>query len=153
MDTSIFTQNIIPLLQPYLPMIAAEAAKAVGKELPAALGKLWQSIKTKFDTKEAAKDALVDLLADPEDADVQGAFRQQLKKALQTDEAFAAEFQNLFIAAETEAKSSVTSYQAVATNGSAVAQGQGATAVAAGGISIGGNVSGSTVVTGDKNKG
>ncbi len=148
---TLFTQNTLPLLQPYLPILAAEAAKAVGKELPAAAGKLWQGIKAKFDMKAAAKEALTDLLAEPDNTDVQGAFRQQLKKALREDEAFAAEFQKLFAAAETEAKSTTT-YQAYATGGAAVAQGEGAKAVGKGGILIEGDVGGDFSAGGEKHE-
>jgi len=67
-------------LQPYLPVLATKAVEKVGSELPAAVGKLWSGLRAKFDTRPPAKEALVDMLKNPDDSDLQAAFRVQLNK-------------------------------------------------------------------------
>jgi hypothetical protein len=134
------------LLQPYLPIIAAKAAEKVGSELPTAVGKLWQSIGEKFNTKATAKEAMDDLLNDPEEDDLQAAFRVQLKKALKEDEVFAGTIQSLL----SEAGREITSYHAEVKGGGAIAQGAGAKAVGEGGIMQEGGVKGDFVVGGEE---
>jgi len=116
-------------IQPVLPIIAGEGAEKIGEH---AVSKIWQAIKKKFDTQAAAKEALEELLKAPDDADVQGQFRAQLKKLLQEDASFAAELSKLLAAAGSE-------YKGQMIGGGALAQGNGATAVGQGGIYIGGN--------------
>ena len=59
------TGNLLPALQPYLPVIAGVAAEKLLDALPEAVGRLWQALKAKFDTKAAAKEALQDRLDQP----------------------------------------------------------------------------------------
>jgi hypothetical protein len=92
---SLTAASALAVLQPYLPTIATKAAEKIGEGLPTTAGKLWGAIKAKFDTKAAAKGALQDLLKEPEDVDLQAAFRVQLRKALEEDEAFAARVRGL----------------------------------------------------------
>ena len=133
------------LLQPYLPLIAPKAAEKVGESLPAAVGKAWEAIRKKFDAKAAAKEALADLLKAPADADAQGAFRLQLKKALEEDADFAAGLSRLLEAAG-------ASYKAELHGDGAIAQGPGAKAVGARGVLIEGGADGNFVVTGNNNR-
>ena len=119
-------------LQPLLPVIAAKGAEEIGKR---AVGEVWDLVKKKFDTKEAAREALADLLKNPKDEDAQGAFRLQLKKFLSEDQDFAGELSKLLESAGSE-------FKAQNIGDGAIAQGAGAKAVGAGGIMIGGNVSG-----------
>ncbi len=137
-------QDIWLALQPYLPLLLTEAAKESGKKIPAAIGKLWKTLTARMGKKPAAAEALEDLRAAPEDEDAQGAFRHQVKKLLTEDAAFAAHLTDLLAAAGTE-------YRAQLHGNGAIAQGKSATAVGAGGVYIGGNASGNTIVTGDGN--
>ena len=64
----------------------------LGTEAAAAMVKAWDWLKGRLIAKRpAAEEAVRELEAAPADADNQGAFRQQLKKALADDPAFAAE--------------------------------------------------------------
>src|SRR3990170_2678026 len=82
-------------LQPYLPVLATKAVEKAGSELPAAVGKLWSGLRAKFDTRPPAKEALVDMLKNPDDSDLQAAFRVQLKKILENEPAFVEELMGL----------------------------------------------------------
>jgi len=126
-------------LQPFLPVIATKAAEEIGKT---AISKVWTAIEKKFEAKPTAKEALQELRKDPQDADVQGAFRFQLKKILEEDSSFVGELAQLL-------ESAGSDYKAQVIGGGAIAQGQNAKAVGAGGIMIGGNVSGN-IVMGDE---
>lgn len=129
-------------LQPFLPIIAATAAEEVGKT---AVAEVWTAIKKKFDTKEAAKEALADLLKNPEDGDAQGAFRIQLKKLLEEDSSFASNLASLLEKLGSDYKGQVI-------GDGALAMGTGAKAVGKGGIIIEGGMSGGTINTGDSHK-
>jgi hypothetical protein len=129
-------------LQPYLPTIATKASEEIGKQLPAAVGKMWSALKAKFDTKQAAKDALTDLLKNPDDYDLQAAFRVQIKKAMEDDPAFADAFKPLVDEASTQV--------AAQTRDGAIAIGDHAKAVGAGGILIEGNVKSDVLGSGAK---
>lgn len=129
------------LLQQYLPIIAAKAAKEVGKT---AVTEIWTAIKKKFDTKEAAKEAFADLLKNPDDGDAQGAFRNQLKKLLEEDSSFASDLVSLLEKAGSDYKGQVI-------GDGALAMGTGAKAVGKGGILIEGGMNGSNLVVGNNN--
>ena len=120
------------VLQPLLPIIAAKGAEKLGESAGAGV---WQAIQTKFESKPATKEALEELVKDPKDSDTQGAFRSQLKKLLTADAAFAAQLSKLV-------ESAGSDYKAQVIGDGAIAQGDNAKAVGAGGIMIGGNVSG-----------
>lgn len=129
-------------LQPFLPIIAAKAAEEIGKT---AVAEVWTAIKKKFDTKEAAKEALADLLKDPQDSDAQGAFHKQLRKLLEEDNSFASDLANLL-------EKAGSNYNAQVIGGGAIAQGDGAKAVGQGGILIEGGMNGGTINTDDSHK-
>ncbi len=129
-------------LQPLLPVIAAKGAEEIGKR---AAGEVWEAVKKKFESRPAAQETLADLLETPQDGDVQAAFRVQLKKLLEADPAFAAEISRLLRAAGEGV------YFAHQSGNGAIAQGPGAKAVGAGGVMIGGNVSGSAIISGEGN--
>lgn len=128
-------------LQPFLPVIATKAAEEIGKT---AVAEVWTAIKKKFDTKEAAKEALADLLKNPDDGDAQGAFRIQLKKLLEEDSSFASDLASLLEKAGNDYKGQVI-------GDGALAMGTGAKAVGKGGIMIEGGMNGSNLVIGDNN--
>lgn len=111
-------------MQPYLPLLATKATEEVGK--------IWGAIKKKFGTKEAAREALGDLLKDPQSEAYQTVFKVQLEKVLTNDQAFAAELSELLQAAGSDFKGQVI-------GGGALAQGDHSTAVGQGSIYIGGN--------------
>ena len=120
--TSIWTA-----LQPFLPIIATKAAEEAGKQLPAAIGRLWASIRKRSEAKPSAKEAVEDLLKAPTDADTQAAFRIQLKKLIEEDKGFHEELVKALKEAETEGGIHVHQ-----TGSGAVAIGSGANAVGAG---------------------
>ncbi len=132
--TAITPQDIWNALQPYLPLLLAEAAKESGRELPAAVSKLWTALTVRMARKPAAKEALDDLRATPEDGDAQAAFRQQVKKMLSRDPAFAAELAPLLQAVRVD-----THYHAEQHGDGAIAQ-NGSTAVGAGAAYVGRSV-------------
>ncbi len=129
------------VLQPFLPIIATKAAEEIGKT---GVAKVWTAIEKKFDTKMAAKESLQDLLKKPQDADTHVVFRVQLKKLLEEDETFARDLVNLL-------ESVGSDHKAQNFGGGAIAQGDDSVAVGHGGAYIGGNVSGSNIITGKNN--
>ncbi|HSF79755.1 MAG TPA: hypothetical protein VLA49_00885, partial [Anaerolineales bacterium] len=114
----------------------------IGAELPAAVGKLWTALKGKFEAKPSAKEALVDLLKNPEDPDLQAQFRVQLKKALEEDKDFAEQVKGFLEEAGTQIR--------VQVRDGAAAIGDGAKAVGKGGMIVEGNVGGDVLGAGAK---
>ena len=133
------------VLQPYLPLLATKAAEEVGKNIPTTVGKIWGAIKKKFDTKEAAREALEDLLKDPKSEESQMVFKVQLKKALKEDDRFVAELTELLQAAGSDFKAKLD-------GAGAIAQGAGAKAVGKNGVLIDGDVSNSNIISGNNNR-
>jgi hypothetical protein len=96
MEIAVLTAFISPFL-PFLLKLGEKAAEkatetAAGKFGEAAWGKaqaVWKKLSPKVDGKEAAKEAVTDVARNPEDEDLQAAFRVQLKKLLEQDEALA----------------------------------------------------------------
>lgn len=129
------------MIQPYLPVIATKAAEGLGQT---AVAKVWTTIEKRFEAKPAAQEALTDLLKTPQDADLQGAFRSQLKKLLEEDLSFANNLASLLDAAGSD-------YKAQVIGDGASAQGDGAIALGKGAVHIGGNASNNTIITSDKN--
>lgn len=137
MDTQSIHQ-LTAFLAPFLPYLlkaGEKAAEEAGKKLgEAAWGRakaLWGKLRPKVESRPAAREAVQDLAAAPEDADAQAALRLQLKKLLTEDPALAAEITRLWQEAQAAG-----------------------VAVIAGGtrsVAIGGSVTGSTIVTGDRN--
>ena len=144
LDLALLTSSLWTTLQPYVPILATKAAEEIGKKVPEAVGKVWGALKKKFDSKAAAQEALADLLKSPDDRDLQAAFRVQLKKLLEEDAGFAGDMHQLL-------KTASPTYAAHLEGDGAIAQGEGAKAVGAGGVLIEGNVTGSSVIAGDNN--
>ena len=130
-------------LQPFLPIIATKAAEEIGKT---AIAEVWTAIKNRFDHEEHTKKVIVKLLKDPQNTDVQAAFRVALQDILEEDTAFATGLSKLLEA------TLGSDYKAQVIGGGAVAQGAGAKAVGAGGILIEGGMNGSNIVVGNNNK-
>jgi hypothetical protein len=134
------------LLAPYVKKAGGKLVEKAGEALPEATGKIWDMVKEKLEAQPETKNLPAELVKSPEDEDLQGTFRYQLKKLLENDETFAGQLQKLV----NEAKQ-VTMYSAKLNGGGAIAQGRGAKAVGKGGVYIGGNASDNTIVTGDHN--
>lgn len=133
-ELSLVTTNTLAVLQPYLPLIAAKAAEKLGEELPAAVGKLWASLHKRMDVKEAAKEALDDLLQNPENEAFQTVFKVQLEKILAQDVKYLAELKSLL-----QETPPAASYQV---RDGALAAGDSAKAVGKNGVLIEGGVKG-----------
>lgn len=137
---SVFVAQTLPVLEPYLPLIAAKAAEKIGGELPAAVGRLWMALSKKFNPKPAAKEALIDLLKTPDNPDVQAAFRVQLKKALEDDEVFCKQFSRLLGEARLD-----VSYHAEIKGDGVVVQGNNNVTAEPGAVIVQGDVQGDVV--------
>ena len=129
---SSLTTALVPLL-PYLLKAGEKAAEETGKAVAGQSwewGKsLWTKLKPKVEAKPAALEAAQDVARAPEDEDLQATLRVQLKKLLTEDQSLAEEVSRLLE--------------------------QGNITVTASGersVAIGGDVKGSTIVTGDHNK-
>ncbi len=133
------TQQLMPYLQQYGPILATKAVEALGEKVPEAVGKLWQAVKARFDSEATAKAALEKLLADPQNDRLKTVVEFQMEEYLKNDATFAERIQHLL--KDAQATAPVT-YQAYATGGAGVAQGPGAKAVGKGGIMIEGGVKG-----------
>jgi hypothetical protein len=129
------TTALVPLL-PYLLKAGETAAEETGK---AVAGQSWEwakSLWTKLKPKvEAKPDALVaaqDVAQAPGDEDLQAVLRVQLKKLLTEDQSLAEEVSRW-----------LEQGKAAGINVSAIGERS---------VAIGGDVKGSTIVTGDQNK-
>ncbi len=134
-------------IAPYAKKVAGKLVQKAGESLPDVVGKIWDTVKGKMEENADTKALPADLVAAPDDQDMQGAFKYQLKKLLENDEAFAKRLEALV----TEAKQQGATYTAKLKGDGAIAQGTGAKAVGAGGIMIEGGVSGSNIVMGNNN--
>ncbi len=101
-EAQTLAQQVGTALQPYIPLFSIEAAKAAGKNVPAAIGKVWELVKDRFAKKPTADEALKDLLKNPDDPDLQAAVRVQLRKLLEEDAEFTAKLRPMAEAAATE---------------------------------------------------
>ena len=139
MDTgalaSSLTTAIVPLL-PYLLKAGEKAAEETGTKVADQslewAKSLWVKLKAKIDAKPAALEAAQDAAQTPDDEDAQVALRVQLKKLLAEDESFAEEVRRWL-------------EQGKAAGITVTASGERS-------VAIGGDVKGSTIVTGDRNK-
>ena len=143
MDCPQLSTQLVQLLAPYLPYLL-KGLKLAGQEAAKALGEkageqgfeqakaLWDKLRSKMEAGPAALEAAQDAAAHPDDEDSLAALRLQLKKLLAEDPALAQELARL-----------------LPQSGPA-----GQTVIASGdrSVAIGGSVSGSVIVTGDRNK-
>jgi hypothetical protein len=135
--------QLVQFLAPFLPYLV-KGVKLAGQEAAKALGKkvgeqsldqakaLWEKLRPKVEARPPALEAVQDAAEHPDDEDALAALRLQLKKLLAEDEPLAQELARLL----------------------QQAQGTGRTVTASGNrsVAVGGNVTGSVIVTGDKNK-
>ncbi|ABY36507.1 MAG TPA: hypothetical protein DEF43_17720 [Chloroflexus aurantiacus] len=132
-------QQLVAFLAPFLPYLlkagetaAEEAGKNLGTEGWNWAKALWQKLQPKIAGKAAAQEAAEDVAKTPNDPDAQATFRQQLKKLLADDPTLAAELTSLL------GQIRPAGVNVIASGNRSVA--------------IGGNVSGSTIITGDQNQ-
>ena len=141
MDPGSLATAAMGLLLPHLKNAGEKAVEKLGEKLPDAVGKLWTAIFEKFKGKDT-EEAVGELVAQPEDQQVQTAVTYQLKKALEKDSTFLSELEQLLkVAKETSGTIINTGSGAVATGGG-VAAGEGGVAVQGdvhGGIHLGGS--------------
>jgi hypothetical protein len=91
----------VGFLSPYLAKAGEAVARKVGEDV-------YGAIKTSFEGKTVAQEALSDLEKSPNDTDLQAALRVQLRKLLAEDESFAAQLQGMLQeAGETEAGATI----------------------------------------------
>lgn len=129
---SSLTTALVPLL-PYLLKAGEKAAEETGKAAAnqsLEWGKsLWSKLRSKVEAKPDALEAAQEIAQSPEDQDAQAALRRHLSKLLTEDQSLAEEVSRW------------------------LEQGKAAGITASGdrSVAIGGNVKGSTIVTGDGN--
>jgi len=143
MDYPQLSTQLVQFLAPFLPYLL-KGLKLAGQEAAKALGKkvgeqsvdqakaLWEKLRPKVEAKPAALEAAQDAATHPDDEDALAALRLQLKKLLAEDQPLAQELARL-VAQSRPAGKNVT------------ASGERS-------VAIGGSVSGSVIVTGDRNK-
>jgi hypothetical protein len=119
MDPVTLATTAVTALSPYLAKAGEKAVEKVGEKLPDGIGKLWNAVMSRFKGKPAAEEAVKDLVVKPDDKLNQAAFTQQLRKALETEPAFAAELQRLLSNAQPQGGDTIsnTGSGAVATRG------------------------------------
>jgi hypothetical protein len=83
---------IASLLAPFLGSLlqigkqaGTQAAEALGTEAGQLATKVWERISGKVEAKPAAKEAVEDVAAQPDDVDAQAALRIQIRKILEED--------------------------------------------------------------------
>ena len=143
MDPQQLSAQLVQFIAPFLPYLV-KGVKLAGQEAAKALGKrageqsldqaktLWEKLRPKVEARPAALEAATDVAANPKDEDALAALRLQLKKLLAEDQALAQELARLLEQTRPA--------------------GQTITASGERSVAIGGNVSGSVIVTGDHNK-
>ena len=132
MEIAALASFLAPLL-PYVVQagqkVAGRAADVIGEEAANYAEKLWQRLRPGVESKPAAQEAVEEVAKNPEDEDALGALRIQLRKLLEEDEELAADLTKIW------------------------QQAQAANVVTASGersVAVGGDVSGSTIITGDQ---
>jgi hypothetical protein len=134
-------------LGPYWPLIATKAAEKVGELLPDTVGKLWTALKDRMDVKEAAREALEDMLKEPDNQAFQTVLKVQLEKILKQDEAFAGNLQSLLADIQPQTNQQAT----VRGDKNTVIQGSHNQVLGKGSVQVTGDVKGD-IVTGKKKK-
>ncbi len=135
MDISTLAQNIVTFLAPFLPSLlkaGEKAAEELGKkavdEAWEQAKALWERLRRKKNVEQVAQTAA----ALPDNQALRDALREEIARALQEDGALRQEVARLW--------------------GEAEAAGVTVTASGDRSVAIGGSVSGSTIVTSDRNK-
>ncbi len=135
MDIAVLARDLVSILGPALPFLIGAAQEAtgqvVGEAISATAKKLWSKLHSKLESKPSIKEVALDLASHPDDEDAQAALRLQLKKLLTDD---------------TELANELASIVADARRPGIIVTASGDRAIA-----VGGNLMGSTMITGDNN--
>lgn len=125
-------------LAPFLPTLLKAGEKAVEKAADAVSDEaftyaraLWEKLKPGVDAKPAAKEAAEEVATHPDDEDALAALRLQLRKLLEEDRGLADDLARIWQEAKAANVVQVT------------ASGERS-------VAVGGDVTGSTIVTGDQ---
>jgi hypothetical protein len=125
-------------LAPFLPtlvkageQVVGRAAEAVADEAFTYARALWERLKPKVEEKPAAQEAAEEVAARPDDDDALAALRLQLRKLLEEDQQLASDLTRIWEEAQAANVVHVT------------ASGERS-------VAVGGDVSGSTIITGDQ---
>ncbi|MBI5712256.1 MAG: hypothetical protein HZC38_02345 [Chloroflexi bacterium] len=140
MDATTLATSVVTMLSPLLMKAGEKAIEKVGEKLPEAAGKLWEEVRQKIGRKEAAREAMTDFAAKPDDADNAASFRKELRKVFELDSKFAKDLEKMLDVAKAQLGDSITN------TGSGAVATRGGVAAGAGGIAIGGDVQGSIVM-------
>ncbi len=140
MDATTLATSVVTMFTPLLMKAGEKAIERVGEKLPEAAGKIWDEIRQKIGRKEAAREAMTDFAAKPDDADNAAAFRKELRKVFELDSKFAKDLEKMLDVAKAQAGDSITN------TGSGAVAARGSVAAGAGGIAVGGNVKGNIVM-------
>lgn len=143
LDLVVLVKETVTFLAPFLPYLlkAGEgAAEEAGKKLGEKAGggawdkakALWAKLRPSAEVKPAAQEAVQGVAAAPEDEDARAALRVQLKKLLAEDESLAREVSEM----QREMRQAGVNIAAIGDRS----------------VAIGGNVSGSNIITGDQNR-
>lgn len=134
MDPTTLATAATSLLAPYLAKLGESFMEEAGARLPDKVGKVWETIVSRFKGNPTASSVANDLVKKADEPDNQDAFVLQLKKVLKEDEWFAATLQSIL--KEAQGQVSNIGDGAVATNGS----------IGVGKIEVGGNLSGNITI-------
>ena len=140
MDATTLAASVVTTLSPLMMKAGEKAMEKVGAKLPEAAGAIWEEIRQKIGRKEAAKEAMKDFAAKPDDPDNQASFRKELRKVFELDSRFAKDLEKMLNAATSQIGDSITH------TGSGAVATRGGVAAGAGGIAVGGNVKGNIVM-------
>ena len=139
MDIVALASALTTVLGPLLPYLlkagetaAEETGKAVAGQSWEWAKSIWTKLKPKVEAKEAALEAAQDVAESPEDEEAQVALRRQLKKLLTEDQSLAEQVSRWLEQGK--------------------AAGINVTAAGERSVAIGGDVKGSTIITGGQNK-
>lgn len=137
MDVTLLAKDAVALLAPALPFLikasekaVEEAGKKIGGDAMDYAKTLWAKLRPKAEAKPALLEAVNDAAAAPKDEDAQAQLRIQLKKLFADDAQFASELKSILDKAKQAGVNIIVSGDHS--------------------IGIGGNVTGSTLVAGDK---
>jgi len=144
MDIPTLAAEVTGVLVPALPFLmkaGEKSAEVIGQQLGTSVSEtakaLWRKLRPAVEANPQAVAAVQEVVATPDDADVQAALRLQLKKLLAADESLLAGLAQVL-----EAAGHPQHYQAAVHGDGAAAVGPGAVAAGKGGVAVGGNVHG-----------
>jgi hypothetical protein len=135
MEVAALTAFLAPLLPHLLKIgdrVGEVVAENVGDEVVGFARRLWDRLRGKVEAKEAAREAVEDLAAAPDDEDLRIALKVQLRKLLDEDSELAADVERLWREAQLAGAPQLVNT---------------VTASGAGAVAIGGYATGSTVTT------